>query len=59
MGKKYRVIMRECWHQSVEVEAESPDDARDKVFAGEGDWRSDELEYSHSLDDGEVEVEEI
>jgi hypothetical protein len=47
---KYLVSVREVHIQMVEVEAESPEDAKEKVAEGEGRYLDNALEYSHSLE---------
>lgn len=54
--KKYVVLRREVHVSHVEVEAESPEEAKEKVFEGEGDEVF--LEYSHTLDSCTWTVEE-
>ena len=47
--KKYIVGMREIHIQNVEIEAESPEEAIERVADGEGDFVDNSLEYSHTL----------
>lgn len=47
---KYHVDLQEVWIQTVEVEADSPKEAQQRVLNGEGDYLDGRLEYSHSLE---------
>ena len=47
---KYIVFVREKWIQGYEVEAESKEEAKALVAAGEGDELEDYVEYDESLD---------
>ena len=47
--KKYRVLKREVWTQTVEIEATSEQEAIQKVRSGGGNIVDDTLEYSHDL----------
>ena len=46
---KYTVLVREVHISHMEVEADSPEEAIEKVKEGEGDEAT--CEYSHTLDD--------
>lgn len=56
--KRYLVIKREVWVQSVSVEAESEQDAIQKVRRGNGDVVNDTLEYSHDMSENNWTAEE-
>lgn len=47
---KYHVDIQEIWVQTMEIEAESSEEAVDLVLAGNGEVVDDALEYSHTLD---------
>ena len=47
---KYIVEVREVWSQGVEIEADSPEEALEKVKEEEGDTMEALFEYSHTLD---------
>jgi len=47
---KYKVGVMEVHVQAYIVEADSPKDAKNKVFNLEGDIVEGEFEYSHTLD---------
>jgi hypothetical protein len=53
---KYIVGVRKVYYSYQEIEADSPDDAREKVFLGNGDKIA--LEYSHTSDSYDWTVEE-
>ena len=57
--KKFHVGVREVHVQTVEVEAENAEEAREKVQEGEGDYLDNMLEYSHCLDSDLWTVEEV
>ncbi len=46
---KYIVVVKEVWNQPVEVEADSPTEAKQKVLDGEGYIIEDWFEYSFCL----------
>lgn len=50
--KKYYVSVKEVWSQIVEVEAESEDEAIEKVEMGDGNYLEgdNDLEYSYTLE---------
>jgi trans-aconitate methyltransferase len=49
---KYRVKIPEVHYQTVEIEADSPEQAASLVFNdGEGDYLDDHLEFSHTLEE--------
>lgn len=48
-----RVIVPEVWYQTVEIEAESQEEAIRKVADGDGNYLDDKLEYSHTRDSSE------
>jgi hypothetical protein len=48
---KYIVKVPEIWMQDVEVEAESADDAIQRVADGEGNYLDDTHDYSHTVQD--------
>lgn len=56
---KYIVHVREVWVQPIEVEADSPDDAQDRIWAGEGVQLDNRFEFSHCLERGTWTVEEV
>ena len=56
--RKYIVMVREVHVQPVEVFAQSPDHAINKVRDGEGDTLFELLEYSHTMDFDTWTVEE-
>lgn len=56
--KRYIVSRREVHIQMVSVEAESKEEAIEKVAEGEGEMMDNTLEYSHSLDPEYWTVEE-
>lgn len=45
--KKYRVVLREVWEQTWEVEADSKQEAYEKACNGDG--RDTDFEYSRTL----------
>ena len=47
---KYIVMVREVHIQGYEVEADSPENAKEKVFQGNAYLREDFFEYSYTLD---------
>lgn len=47
---KYQVDLQEVWVQTFEVEADSPEEASERVLDGEGEVVDTAFEYSHSLD---------
>lgn len=57
MSKKYLVAIREVHVSHREIEADSPDDAIEKVFYGDGEEVL--CEYSHTLDSDTWTVEEV
>jgi hypothetical protein len=48
-SKVFRVRVSEVWYQEVEVQASTPEEAREKVKGGDGEHLSSRLEYSHTL----------
>jgi len=46
---KFVVAVQEVHTQPVEIDADSPEEARRRVAAGEGDWDGAECEYSYML----------
>lgn len=52
--KTYIVEVPEVHYQKVRVNADSPEQARQKVSDGEGDYLNNALEYSHTLDNLET-----
>ena len=46
---KYIVVVKEVWNQPVEVEADSPTEAKQKILDGEGYVVEDWFEYSFCL----------
>ncbi len=50
MTTKFIVYVREVHVQAMEVRADTPEEAKKLVEAGEGDALDDCLEYSHTLD---------
>lgn len=48
---KYHVNVPEVHYQTVEVEADSPEEAAKLVKDGDGDYLDGALEYSHTLED--------
>lgn len=55
--RTYHVEVPEVWYQTVEIEAESPVHAIERVKDGDGDYLDDRLTYSHTLEGGEFKVE--
>lgn len=51
MSKLHRVHVQEVWIQVVEIEAESKEEATERVAAGEGVVLENEFEYSRTIDD--------
>ena len=49
----YHVQIHEVWIQKIAVEADSPEEARQKVLEGEGEYLDGELEYSRAMDNEE------
>jgi hypothetical protein len=47
---RYIVVTKEVFEQPYEVEANSEEEALEKVIDGEGDILDDCFEYSHTLD---------
>ena len=47
---KYIVEVREVWSQGVEIEADSPEEALERVQEGEGDNMEALFADSHTLD---------
>lgn len=47
---KYHVDIQEIWVQTMEIEAESSEEAVDLVLAGNGEAVDGALEYSNTLD---------
>jgi hypothetical protein len=56
--KTYKVIVREVWTQDVLIEAESEEEARKLVIAGEGDYVDNALFLDSTLDSDTWMVEE-
>lgn len=54
MMKKFRVYMTETIEYSHDVEAESPDKARDKVYDGDYDDKTYELWDSYNFEIADV-----
>jgi hypothetical protein len=48
--KRFYVVTREVWTQTVEVEAETQEEAIEKVARDQGNLLDDGLEYSHRMD---------
>lgn len=55
----YIVTMREVHTQGVEIEAESEEEAIERVTGGEGEYLPYLFEYSHTLDTDNWTIEEI
>jgi hypothetical protein len=55
--KQYIVRRREIWVSCVKIDADSTDEAKQLVYAGEGEELDDLLEYSHTLDTNSWDVE--
>lgn len=53
---KYTVLVREVHVSHMEIEAENPEDAVDKVYNGDGNEVL--CEYSHTLDSNEWTVDD-
>lgn len=60
---RYHVTIREVWNQVVEVEADSEEEALDKVAEGDGDYLEggSNFEFNRTMDRDESlwEVEEV
>ena len=56
--KRFRVKTREVWIQDYFIDAESPEEARDKVQRGLGTADDLSFEFSHRLDSEHSEVSE-
>jgi hypothetical protein len=56
--KNYIVRMWEVYVQTVAIEANSEEEAIEKVVEGEGEYINNSLEYSHALDSDLWTVEE-
>lgn len=56
---RYIVEVKEVWTQPVEVEASSPEEAKEKVQRGEGTVLEDRFEFSHTLDAEHWNVERV
>lgn len=56
---KFIVKVREVWVQDVEIEADSEEEAKDKVESGEGEpvLGHNHFEFSHSLETDHWSVE--
>lgn len=46
---KFHVKVPEVWIQTVEVEADSRDEAIRRVLGGDGTYLDNTLEYSHTM----------
>ena len=49
---RYLVEVPEVWYQKNIIDADSPEQAIEKVKNGEGELVDNGLEYSHTLDEG-------
>ena len=56
---KYIVYVREVWTQPVEIEADSTNEAKEKVYGGEGVVLEDWFEFSDCLDSSTWAVEKV
>jgi len=56
---KFIVSIREVHIQAVEIEADTKEEAVEKVKEGEGEYLEDGLDYSHTLDSEFWTVEEL
>jgi hypothetical protein len=56
--KKYAVLVREVWIQVYHIEANSQEEAIQKVAMGEGTIADGVIEYSHQLSSGSWTAEE-
>ncbi len=56
---KYIVHVREVWVQSVEVEANSPEEAKQRICEGKGYTIEDRFEFSRSLEPETWTVEKV
>jgi len=59
MSKKYKLLLTGSFHKEVEIEADSPGDAMERMWAGEiyenrTDWEFDELTYAEGQGESEV-----
>lgn len=59
MSKTFIVNVREVHVQMVQIEADSAEEASNKVEGGEGVYPDDKLEYSHTLDKSTWTVDEV
>jgi len=58
MMPKYYVLVKEVHDSYREVEADSPEEAIEKVAAGDLDFKEERMEYSYTLDSEEWSTEE-
>lgn len=56
---KYIVTIREVWYQGVEIEADSEEEAFEKVDSGEGKYLMELLGYSYTLEQDTWNIEKV
>jgi len=55
---RYYVLVKEVHDSYREVEADSPEEAIEKVAAGDDDFKEERMEYSYTLDSEQWSTEE-